>query len=332
MSPRSHSKVSFGCIAERISLLLFSACLGRHRGLSMTRFSAAAVILGSLAFFSSFPALAQSDPSQCFPWQEFKNGACIAKPSQEPPPLPPPAAAVPDPCVDGKRSLSSQCTCPINTHMEGGHCTADAAAGPSLIPASPALVSPPIPPPLPPMRKADEPLLCDGGTASSGRCVCPTGYIVMPPRGGGGGGGGTCVRTDASNCQGGELTVSGSCMCNGQVIMSGETYLLEYTNGKCVPKRCPVSTEIRDGKCISLSAITPASAPGPEPKAKPKETKDADEGEHHRGCGRGMARTHSGNCVAVHRRMPAMAPPSGFPQYYRNYPFPGTSTSANPPN
>jgi hypothetical protein len=30
MSPRSHSKVSFGCIADGISLLLFSACLGRQ--------------------------------------------------------------------------------------------------------------------------------------------------------------------------------------------------------------------------------------------------------------------------------------------------------------
>ncbi|HEY2248327.1 MAG TPA: hypothetical protein VGH70_12845 [Bradyrhizobium sp.] len=302
----------------------------------MTRFSAAAVILGWLAFFSSFPAIAQSDPSQCFPWQEFKNGSCVAKPSQAPPPLPPPAAALPDPCFDGKRSLSSQCTCPINAHMEGGRCTADAVAPPA-IQAAPVAVAPPVPPPLPPplppaTRKADEPLLCDGGSASGGRCVCPAGYIVMPPRGGGGGGGGTCVRTDASNCQGGELTVSGACMCNGQVVMSGETYLLEYTNGKCLPKRCPVSTEMRDGKCSSVSAVAPASTPEPEPKAKPKETKDADEGEHHHGCGRGMVRTHSGTCVVARRRMPAMAPPPGFDQYYRNYQFPGNSPSSTPQN
>jgi hypothetical protein len=32
MSPRSHSGVAFGCIADRISLLLFSACLGRAPG------------------------------------------------------------------------------------------------------------------------------------------------------------------------------------------------------------------------------------------------------------------------------------------------------------
>src|ERR1700759_1354726 len=296
----------------------------------MTRFSAAAVILGWLVFFSSFPAIAQSDPSQCFPWQEFKNGICVAKPSQEPPPLPPlaPASSVP-PCIDGTRSLSGQCTCPINSHMEGGRCTADAVA-PPLIPASP-VASPPIPPPLPQQtRKADEPLLCDGGTASGGRCVCPAGYTVMPPRGGGSGG--TCVRTDAANCQGGELTVSGACMCNGQVVMSGETYLLEYTNGKCVPKRCPVSTEMRNGKCTSVSAVEPASTPEPEPKAKPKETKDADEGEHHHGCGRGMVRSHSGNCVVARRKMPAMAAPPGLSQYYQNYPFPGRSSSSNPPN
>ena len=238
---------------------------------SMTRFSAAALILSWLAFFSSFPAIAQSDPSQCFPWQEFKNGTCVAKPSQAPPPLPAdaPVSSAP-PCTDGTRSLSGQCTCPINMHLERGRCTADASISTPATPAiTPAAIAPPIPPPLPqPTRKADEPLLCDGGTASSGRCVCPAGYIVMPPRGGGSGG--TCVRTDAANCQGGELTVSGACMCNGQVIMSGETYLLEYTNGKCVPKRCPVSTEMRDGKCTSVSAVTPASAPEPEPKAKPK--------------------------------------------------------------
>jgi hypothetical protein len=300
----------------------------------MTRFSAAAVILSWLAFFSSFPAIAQSDPSQCFPWQEFKNGTCVAKPSQAPPPLPPtaPTSAAP-PCVDGTRSLSGQCTCPINMHLEGGRCTADASISTPAAPAiAPAAVTPPIPPPLPQQatRKPDEPLVCDGGTASNGRCVCPAGYAVMPPLGGGSGG--TCVRTDAANCQGGELTVSGTCTCNRQVIMSGETYALEYTNGKCVPKRCPISTEMRDGKCISVSAVAPASTPEPEPKAKPKDTKDADEGEHHRGCGHGMVRTHSGNCVVARRKMPAMAAPPGLTQYYRNYQFPGSAPSSTPQN
>ena len=266
----------------------------------MTRFSAAAVILGWLAFFSSFPAIAQSDPSQCFPWQEFKNGSCVAKPSQAPPPLPPPAASLPDPCFDGKRSLSSQCTCPINTHMEGGRCTADAAAPPA-IPAAPVAVTPPVPPPLPPplppsTRKADEPLLCDGGSASGGRCVCPAGYVVMPPRGDGGGGGGTCVRTDASNCQGGELTVSGACLCNGQVVMSGETYLLEYSRGKCLPMRCPV-TELKEGKCTTSPTLQ--STEEAEPKKRPAPTRA--ESEPRRRCGRGMVQTRSG-CVAAHRR------------------------------
>ena len=296
----------------------------------MTRFSAAAVIFGWLAFVSSFPAIAQSDPSQCFPWQEFKNGTCVAKPSQAPPALPPvePTSAAP-PCFDGTRSLSGQCTCPINKHLEGGRCTADASVSAPSAPAiAPAAVAPPIPPPLPQQatRKPDEPMVCDGGTASNGRCVCPAGYAVMPPLGGGSGG--TCVRTDAANCQGGELTVNGSCMCNRQVVMSGETYLLEYTNGKCVPKRCPISTEMRDGKCISVSAVTPA--PEPEPKAKPKETKDADEDERHRGCGHGMVRTHSGNCVIARPKMPAMPAPPGLNQYYRNYHFPGATPSPTP--
>jgi hypothetical protein len=151
----------------------------------------------------------------------------------------------------------------------------------------------------------------------------------MPPRGGGAGGGGTCVRTDAANCQGGELTVSGTCLCNGQVIMSGETYLLEYTHGKCVPKRCPIATELRDGKCISVSDVTPA--PEPEPKAKPKETRDTGEGERRPGCGRGMVRTHSGNCVVARRKIPGIAAPPGLGQYYRTYSFPGGPSSI-PPN
>jgi hypothetical protein len=217
-------------------------------------------------------------------------------------------------------------------HLEGGRCTADASI-PSASPAiAPAAVAPPLPPPLPPptRTKADEAILCDGGSAASGRCVCPAGYIVMPPHGGGAGG--TCVRTDAANCQGGELTVGGTCMCNGQVIMSGETYLLEYTNGKCVPKRCPISTEMREGKCISVSTVTPAPAPAPEPKAKPKESKDADEGEHHHGCGRGMVRTHNGNCVVARHKMPAVAVPPELGQYYRNYQLPGRTPSSNAPN
>jgi hypothetical protein len=298
----------------------------------MTRFSAAAVIFGWLAFFSSFPAIAQSDPSQCFPWQEFKNGTCVAKPSQAPPPLPAPGptSAAP-PCFDGTRSLSGQCTCPINMHLEGGRCTADASISTPVAPAiAPAAVAPPIPPPLPQQAtsKPDEPMVCEGGTASGGQCVCPAGYVVMSPRGGGSGG--TCVRTNAANCQGGELTVSGTCMCNGQVVMSGETYLLEYTNGKCVPKRCPVSTEMRNGKCTAVSAVTPASAP--EPTAKPKDSKDTDEGETHHGCGRGMVRTHNGNCVVARRKLPAIAAPPGLSQYYRNYQFPGNSSSATPQN
>jgi hypothetical protein len=114
--------------------------------------------------------------------------------------------------------------------------------------------------------------------------------------------------------------------------MSGETYLLEFTNGKCVPMRCPVSTEMRNGKCTAVPAVTPASAPEPEPKARPKETRDTDEGEHHRGCGHGMVRTHSGNCVVARRRMPAVAAPPGLTQYYRNYQFPGNPSAANSPN
>jgi hypothetical protein len=153
--------------------------------------------------------------------------------------------------------------------------------------------------------------------------------------------GGTCVRTDAESCLGGELTVGGTCLCNGQVVMSGETYLLEYTNGKCVPKRCPVQTQWREGRCVAISAI----APNPEGEAKPKpapshEPRERTEHRHHP-CGRGMIRTHSG-CVAAHHRVPEIylrtppvvpiapgvpaipvVPPSELRQLYRDHQLPG---------
>jgi hypothetical protein len=78
----------------------------------------------------------------------------------------------------------------------------------------------------------------------------------------------------AENCLGGELTADGKCLCTGQVVMSGETYLLEYSRGKCLPRQCPVGTLPRDGKCVATSAGSPA--PGAEPSggerpAPPKE-------------------------------------------------------------
>ena len=130
--------------------------------------------------------------------------------------------------------------------------------------------------------------------------------------------GGRCVRTDAENCLGGELTVSGTCQCNGQVRMSGDVYLLEFVRGKCLPKRCPVQTVLKDGKCIT-AALTPASEPeetsklppvkeaNTEPKDKEKlkdkdTPKDADDEEPRHHCGRGMVRNRAGECVAVRRR------------------------------
>jgi len=97
----------------------------------MTRISATAAILIGLAFFHLPPAAAQSDEdTQCFPWQEYRAGRCVAKPSQAPPPMPEPSAAPAaiGSCDNGTRSLSGQCVCPINTHLDsGGHCAPDAA-------------------------------------------------------------------------------------------------------------------------------------------------------------------------------------------------------------
>ena len=165
--------------------------------------------------------------------------------------------------------------------------------------------------------------MCDGGSVINGGCACPAGFHVMAINGVAVGG--RCVRTDAENCLGGELTVSGVCQCNGQVRMSGEVYLLEFVKGKCIPKRCPVQTVLKDGKCLTTSAITPEpEATGKLPPAKEaskepkdKEAKDADDDEdHRRHCGRGMVRNRAGECVAARRRVPS----SAFArQYFRMY-------------
>ena len=157
----------------------------------------------------------------------------------------------------------------------------------------------------------------------NGSCACPGGFHVMAISGVAVGG--RCVKTDAENCLGGELTVTGVCQCNGQVTMSGEVYLLEFVKGKCIPQRCPLQTVLRDGKCLRTSATTPASEPeatgkvtpaAPVKEAKePAETKDSDDDDHRRHCGRGMVRNRAGECVSRRR-----APRGLFAgQYFRLY-------------
>jgi hypothetical protein len=36
-------------------------------------------------------------------------------------------------------------------------------------------------------------------------------------------------------------------------MMSGESYSLEWLNGKCVPKRCPDRTYLKEGKCVAAA-------------------------------------------------------------------------------
>jgi hypothetical protein len=196
----------------------------------MNRFSAAAAILLYLFLIAPRPATAQSDQQgQCFPWQELRDGRCVAKPSQAPPPPPlapsPPPPAVSDQCQTGTRNLSAQCMCPANTHFDRptGTCVADAtppAPPPPAPPLAPAALAPQPPPPPPPGPAANQVVVCDGGNVISGGCVCPGGFHVIPIVGVAAGG--RCVKTDAENCLGGELTVGGVCQCNGQVRMSGE--------------------------------------------------------------------------------------------------------------
>jgi hypothetical protein len=169
---------------------------------------------------------------------------------------------------------------------------------------------------------------------SAGNCVCPAGFNLRPASDGAAGG--YCVKTNAENCLGGEMTVAGACQCNAQVVMSGQTYDLEFVRGKCVPKLCPVLTVAKDGKCVATSAKSDGVEPDTKagaasPKALNEEASDDD--EHRRPCGHGMIRTRSG-CAPSHRRHPGYAAPvglGGYPGYYdRLYKFPGYS--AQPQN
>jgi hypothetical protein len=221
----------------------------------MTRCSAAAIIAICGFLFIAVPALAQSeqgavpscpagevlknglcvpDQGKCFPWQEFREGDCVAKPvpAQVAPPQVAPPQLAPTQCIGGTIDASAQCACPANMHQDdgSGSCVADSA----------------------PARKASDSVVCDGGTLTDGSCACPGGFDLMPA-GGTVAGGGTCVKTNAPNCLGGDLTIAGTCFCNGRVTMSGERYALELVGGKCVPKRCPEHTYLKDGKCIASS-------------------------------------------------------------------------------
>jgi hypothetical protein len=303
----------------------------------MNRFSAAAAISFLLFLIAPQAATAQTDQG-CFPWQELRDGRCVAKPSQAPSPpslaATPPEPGISDQCATGSRNLSPQCTCPINMHYDrpSGTCLADASAPPSPPPVPLAAPAPPAPPAPPPLLPAPNPVtVCEGGKVINGGCACPAGFHVMPVNGVAAGG--RCVKTDAENCLGGEMTVSGTCQCNGQVRMSGDVYLLEFVKGKCIPKRCPVQTVLKDGKCTT-AALTPAAEPeetgkvarakdaNTEPKdkdvQKDKDTsKNADDEEHRHRCGRGMVRTPAGECVAARRRAPNGE--AAARQYYRMY-------------
>lgn len=258
----------------------------------------------------------------CFPWQEFRNGQCVNKQQTTPPPAtpepapaavapappapppsvaepvapppPPPAMAPPSP----PPAAVGTPNCPANAHVESGRCVAD-----TFTRAAPQTV-----------------LVCDGGTVTNGTCVCPSGFSLMPAPGNAPGG--TCARSNADSCLGGELTASGKCLCSGQVTMDGQTYLLEYSNGKCLPMRCPV-TALSQGKCSESPSPQLSSAPEHDSKPQPaREAKEAsDEGEPRHHCERGMVHTRSG-CVPARRRAQESYE-NRWRQYYQNYRYPG---------
>jgi hypothetical protein len=272
------------------------------KGWMMTRFFAAAAISLCSLFLLSAPARAQTD-SDCFPWQEMRDGRCVPKGTSAPTRSP----TLSGPCIGGTNDPGGQCVCPTNTLLDdaSGSCLAN------VIPAVPQAPKPAVN------------IECDGGQLSGGACTCPAGFRLEPASG-------RCIRTDADNCLGGDLTVAGTCLCNRRVIMSGEEYALEYVNGKCVPQRCSIAA-LKDGKCVS--AVAKSGNGEPEEKTKPAPPKLASEDEeprHH--CGRGMIRTHAG-CVSLRRRIPGFyeSGPAGLPGYYRSYQFPGNS-SPSPQN
>jgi hypothetical protein len=211
-------------------------------GHEMTRFSTAILFGLCLSLCWAVTGWAQdSEPAdRCFPWQEFRDGICVAKsaptaplqvraqpepsPSRSPSPLPAPAetSAAPPPLV-----------CPPNSHVEGGACIIDAAQ-PQAPPRAPITIA------------------CNDGAANEGRCLCPAGFQLVPS---GTEAGSTCVRFHADNCLGGQMTIAGQCLCIGQVTMSGQVYDLEFAHGKCVPKRCP-----RDAPCVTAAANSDADA------------------------------------------------------------------------
>lgn len=184
-------------------------------------------ILACGALVAPGSGFAQSDQeSRCFPWQEFRDGACVAKPAQ----------ADPAPPTSQSRQLTK-------TPRDEP-------------PAAPAVAAPPIPPPPipapPPVAAAPVNVFCDGGTVSGTTCACPAGYALLPATAGPGG---TCVQTNAENCRGGVQTVAGICLCDGRVTMSGESYALEFLNGKCVPKRCPDRSYLKNGQCVATNDV-----------------------------------------------------------------------------
>jgi hypothetical protein len=291
------------------SLRLFLlADYGMAKGLMMTRLFAAAAISICSLFLISAPAQAQND-SDCFPWQEIKDGRCVPKGTSSAPTRSPTMSAR---CIGGANDAGGQCVCPANTHLDdaSGSCLAN------VIPAVPQAPRPAVS------------IVCDGGQSSGGTCACPAGFKLKPA--GDMAAGGACVRTDAENCLGGELTVAGACLCDRRVIMSGEEYALEYVNGKCVPQRCSI-VALKEGTCVLATAKSGNAEP--EEKAKPASPKvGSEEPEQRRHCGRGMIRTHSG-CVQARRPLPSFyeSGPAGLSGYYRSYRFPGISNSG-PPN
>ncbi|MDN5004722.1 hypothetical protein ACFQZO_28115 [Bradyrhizobium sp. GCM10027634] len=227
----------------------------------MTRFAAA--LLLSLCVAGAGWAQDSEPADRCFPWQEFRNGICAAKSApMTPAPIPAAPGPSPPPAPAETNVTASPFVCPLNTHVEGGACIADVALAPAL-PRAPITIT------------------CNGGMARDGQCACPVGFRLMAS---GTDPGGTCVRVNADNCLGGQMTVSGECPCNGQVTMSGQVYDLEFARGKCVPKRCP-----RDAPCATPAAKP--DAPGPKLSSV----------EQWHDCGHGMVTTRHGCAPARHR-------------------------------
>lgn len=184
---------------------------------------------------------AQSDQdSRCFPWQELRDGACVAKSSQAPGQsrqLDDAARPLAGNSRPGCATRSSRCYSPCGAATAGAFCrdargTAASSAGRSRARCGGCAGYDPLR-----WRNGERQhlqlprrLRCFRRRQAAAAPAC----AAMPTRAAA-----ECRPWPASAC------------ATAASTMSGESYALEFLGGKCVPKRCPDNSYLREGKCVA---------------------------------------------------------------------------------